>query len=185
MSSCPFCSFDASMRKPRITKKSVLALICCSVACSNRVLAFSHISASTNICLVANSFRSSSTSSTALCMSNELPHLQTQPLPPKASLTSPNLLQKLRLRLGFGKALRERVVHKYFHGVDTKNISQITECFPPTPGGSAIIRDICSLTNRDVMYEDVGKMVTAGFLGERCREFLDAHPDAKVLFHYG
>jgi len=97
------------------------------------------------------------------------------------STTSPNILQKVRLRLGFAKHLRERVVHKYFHGVDTKNIPQIIECFQPD---GAIIRDVCSPTNRNATYEDVGKLVTPEFLGERCREFLAAHPDAKVMFHY-
>mmetsp|Transcript_25788 Transcript_25788/g.46723 ORF Transcript_25788/g.46723 Transcript_25788/m.46723 type:complete len:263 (-) Transcript_25788:325-1113(-) len=121
---------------------------------------------------------------------NDDPHLQTRPLPPPSSSTPttttssspPAIFQKIRLRLGFAKHLRERVVHKYFHGVDTKNISQIIECFHSE---GAVIRDICSLSNRDASYEDVGKLVTPDFLGERCREFLAAHPDAKVMFHHG
>jgi hypothetical protein len=112
------------------------------------------------------------------------PHLHTTPRAPSSSTSSsssPSLLQKLRLRLGHGKHLREAVVHKYFHGVDTKNIPQIVECFHPD---GAIIRDVSSLANKDVSYEEVGKVVSAEFLGERCREFLEAHPDAKVMFHY-
>lgn len=38
--------------------------------------------------------------------------------------------------------------------------------------------------NRDVSYEDVKSLVSPEFLGERCREFLEAHPDAVVMFHY-
>ncbi len=110
------------------------------------------------------------------------PQYQTFPLPPLPSLTSPSILQKLRLKLGFGKALRERLVHKYFNGVDTQNIQQIAECFHPD---GAIIRDVCALTNKDVPYDEVGRLVSPEFLGERCREFLVAHPDADVLFHYG
>ncbi len=111
------------------------------------------------------------------------PQLQLQPIAPTDNITGlPLLIKKIGLRLGRGKQLREEVVHKYFHGVDTKNIPQIVECFHPN---GAIIRDICSLANRDVPYDQVGKKVTPEFLGERCREFLAAHPDCKVKFHHG
>eukprot|EP00584_Thalassiosira_punctigera_P024815 CAMPEP_0172556364 /NCGR_PEP_ID=MMETSP1067-20121228/65690_1 /TAXON_ID=265564 ORGANISM="Thalassiosira punctigera, Strain Tpunct2005C2" /NCGR_SAMPLE_ID=MMETSP1067 /ASSEMBLY_ACC=CAM_ASM_000444 /LENGTH=244 /DNA_ID=CAMNT_0013345157 /DNA_START=48 /DNA_END=782 /DNA_ORIENTATION=- len=124
---------------------------------------------------------STSSSVTSLGASSNEPHLRPRPRPPSKSTTDPNFLQRIRLRLGFAKGLRERVVHKYFHGVDTKNIPQIVECFE---ADGAIIRDVCSLSNRDASYEDVGKLVAPEFLGERCREFLAAHPDAKVMFHY-
>ena len=125
--------------------------------------------------------RATSSSSAALRSASD-PHLEIRPRAPTDALTSPTLLQKLRLRLGLGKDLRERVVHKYFHGVDTQNIPQIVDCFSEE---GATIRDICSLANRDVSsYEEVGKEVTPEFLGERCREFLAAHPDCKVMFRY-
>mmetsp|Transcript_3984 Transcript_3984/g.8815 ORF Transcript_3984/g.8815 Transcript_3984/m.8815 type:complete len:239 (+) Transcript_3984:86-802(+) len=153
---------------------------------SHRALSFSPIVRVSFPAATANSpFSSRSVISppTRLKESNQDgPHLHTRPLPPPmTSAAAPNLLQKVCLKLGLAKNLRERVVHKYFHGVDTKNIPQIVECFQPD---GAIIRDVCSLTNRDVSYEDVGKMVTPEFLGERCREFLAAHPDANVMFHY-
>eukprot|EP00578_Thalassiosira_sp_NH16_P015463 CAMPEP_0181126580 /NCGR_PEP_ID=MMETSP1071-20121207/27717_1 /TAXON_ID=35127 /ORGANISM="Thalassiosira sp., Strain NH16" /LENGTH=249 /DNA_ID=CAMNT_0023212215 /DNA_START=15 /DNA_END=764 /DNA_ORIENTATION=- len=133
--------------------------------------------------LFIRSTRVFSASSSSILKDSHDPHPQTtHPLPPIASLASPGTLQKLRLRLGLGKELRERVVHKYFHGVDTKNIQQIVECFHPD---GAVIRDISSVANRDVPYEDVGRMVSPQFLGERCREFLEAHPDAKVMFRLG
>ncbi|KAL7499877.1 hypothetical protein ACHAWT_008725 [Skeletonema menzelii] len=111
------------------------------------------------------------------------PQLQLRPIAPTDNITGlPLLINKIGLKLGRGKQLREEVVHKYFHGVDIKNIPQIVECFHPD---GAIIRDVCSLANRDVPYEQVAKMVTPDFLGERCREFLAAHPDCKVKFHHG
>jgi hypothetical protein len=111
------------------------------------------------------------------------PQLQTLPISPTDNITGlPLLIKKIGLKLGRGKQLREEVVHKYFHGVDTQNIPQIVECFHPE---GAIIRDICSLANRDVPYDQVGKLVSPEFLGERCREFLAAHPDCKVKFHHG
>merc|ERR1719375_3122077 len=38
------------------------------------------------------------------------PHTLTEPLAPIDSLARPSALQRLRLRLGYGKSLRERVV---------------------------------------------------------------------------
>ena len=114
-------------------------------------------------------------------------HLETSPLapPPSSSSARLSILQKLSLKLGYGKSLRERTVHTYFHGVDTKNIPQIINCFSKDNG--AIIRDVCALSNRDASYEELGKKssVTPDFLGERCNEFLGAHPDCCVKFHYG
>ncbi len=111
------------------------------------------------------------------------PQLQTRPIAPADNIAGfPLLIKRIGLKFGRGKQLREEVVHKYFHGVDTQNIPQIEECFHPE---GAIIRDVCSLTNRDVSYDQLGKLVSPQFLGERCREFLAAHPDCKVKFHHG
>lgn len=111
------------------------------------------------------------------------PQLQTRPIPPTNNIAGlPLLISKFLLKLGRGKHLREEVVHKYFHGVDTKNIPQIIDCFHPD---GAIIRDVCALTNKDVSYDEVGKLVSPQFLGERCNEFLQAHPNAVVKFHHG
>ena len=77
----------------------------------------------------------------------------------------------MQLKIGYGKSLRERTVHTYFHGVHTKNISQITNCFS---NEGCIIRDVCALTNKDVDYEELSKLVMPEFLGERCNEFLMA-----------
>ena len=97
-------------------------------------------------------------------------HLQSSPLPPPKS-SKPSKLQSIQLKLGYGKSLRERTVHSYFHGVHTKNIPQIVNCFSKE---GCIIRDVCSLANRDVSYEELSKKVLPDFLGERCNEFLMA-----------
>ncbi|KAL7439846.1 hypothetical protein ACHAXM_006902 [Skeletonema potamos] len=93
------------------------------------------------------------------------PQLLTRPISPSNNFTGfPLLIQTIGLKLGRGKQLREEVVHKYFHGVDTekKNAS--------SRGGN----------------HQVGKLVSSQFLGEeRCREFLATHPDCKVKFHHG
>ena len=98
------------------------------------------------------------------------PHLQASPLPPPAN-TEPSIVQSIQLKLGYGKSLRERTVHSYFHGVHTKNISQIINCFSKE---GCIIRDVCALGNKDVDYEELSKNVMPEFLGERCNEFLMA-----------
>lgn len=111
------------------------------------------------------------------------PQLQTRPIAPTDNITGfTKLIKTIGLKVGHGKQLREEVVHKYFHGVDTKNIDQIVECFHQD---GAIIRDVCSLANRDVSYDQVGKSVSPQLMGERCREFLAAHLDCKVKFHHG
>ena len=130
----------------------------------------------------------SSTTSSMLFLST---HLQTTPLaPPKHTLKQkrPTLLQRIRLKFNIvDKKLREQVVHTYFHGVHTKNISQIINCFSDD---GTIIRDVCNLqssstttTNNENQGE--GKLVSKEFLGERCNEFLMAHPNTVVKFHYG
>jgi len=68
----------------------------------------------------------------------------------------------------------ENVVRKYFDGVNKKDPKQIESCFD----SKATIRDVCGIsdTKRNVMPKD---------LADRCMEFLAAHPDCKVDFHYG
>ena len=101
---------------------------------------------------------------------HHLPHLQSSPLPPPTT-SKLSIIQSIQLKLGYGKSLRERTVHAYFHGVHTKNISQIVNCFSEE---GCIIRDVCSLANREVSYEELSKEVMPDFLGERCNEFLMA-----------
>jgi hypothetical protein len=71
-------------------------------------------------------------------------------------------------------AAMEDVVRKYFDGVNKKDPEQIKSCF----GAKATIRDVCGINDskRDVVAQD---------LADRCMEFLTAHPDTKVDFHYG
>jgi hypothetical protein len=69
---------------------------------------------------------------------------------------------------------REQVVFKYFDGVNKKDRNQIASCF----GDKAIIRDVCCINSSD-------REVTPGDLADRCMEFLQAHPDCVVDFHYG
>ena len=90
-------------------------------------------------------------------------------------LPKPNLVQKLLLKAGGGKALREQVVERYFNGVQLQDREQIVSCF--SKDGTKI-RDVCGVSNSE-------RLATAEQLGERCIEFLAAHPDTKVLFHYG
>ena len=79
------------------------------------------------------------------------------------------------LKVGGGKALREQVVERYFNGVQLQNREQIVSCFSPM---GTKIRDVCGVSNNE-------RLATPDELGERCMEFLAAHPDTKVLFHYG
>ena len=117
--------------------------------------------------------KSRSISSPSKIIMKSLPaHLQSSPLPPPPPTnTKPSIVQSIQLKLGYGKSLRERTVHSYFHGVHTKNISQIINCFSIE---GCIIRDVCALTNKDVDYEELSKIVMPEFLGERCNEFLMA-----------
>jgi hypothetical protein len=68
----------------------------------------------------------------------------------------------------------EAVVHRYFDGVNKKDPVQIRSCFDET----ATIRDVCGVSN-------TVRTVQAGILVDRCMEFVTAHPDCKVDFHYG
>jgi hypothetical protein len=89
--------------------------------------------------------------------------------------SSPNLLQKAILKTGHlgSKRWRENVVKRYFEGVRKQDYEMIESCFAETP----TIRDVCGIS-------DVQKQVTPQLLAERCRDFLKAHPDTTVEFHY-
>lgn len=68
----------------------------------------------------------------------------------------------------------EEVVRKYFDGVNRKDPEQLRSCF----GETATIRDVCGLDATE-------RTVQADVLVERCMEFVTAHPDCLVKFHYG
>jgi len=68
----------------------------------------------------------------------------------------------------------EEVVRKYFDGVNKKDPKQLRSCF----GESAAIRDVCGLDATE-------RTVQADVLVDRCMEFVTAHPDCLVRFHYG
>ena len=88
--------------------------------------------------------------------------------------TKPGLFQKALLKMGRGKRLREAVVERYFDGVQKQDREQIVSCFNPS---GTTIRDVCGVSNSE-------RMATPEELGERCMEFLAAHPDTVVKFHY-
>jgi hypothetical protein len=74
----------------------------------------------------------------------------------------------------FGQKRRmENVVRKYFDGVNKKDPVQIQSCF----GDEATI---C-----DVVVSSTKKTVKSQVLAERCMDFVTAHPDCLVEFHYG
>ena len=68
----------------------------------------------------------------------------------------------------------EATVRRYFQGVTDKDPEQIRSCF----GESATIRDVCAL-------QSSSRTVPAAQLVERCMQFVQAHPDCMVQFHYG
>lgn len=88
---------------------------------------------------------------------------------------SPNPIQKALLKLNRAKGLREQVVENYFKGVDTKDRDLIVSCF----ADNVTIRDVCNL---DASSET--RAATPDILATRCFDFLGAHPDTNVLFHY-
>ena len=77
-----------------------------------------------------------------------------------------SVVGRVRLKLGFGKALREDAVARYFEGVTTKNRELIASCFPAE---GASIRDVCGLSQDE-------KTATRDQLADRCMEFVAAHP---------
>ena len=70
--------------------------------------------------------------------------------------------------------MREKVVERYFDGVTKQNREQISSVFSPE---GTKIRDVCGKKSSE-------RLATAEALGERCMEFLAAHPDTVVMFHY-
>ena len=69
----------------------------------------------------------------------------------------------------------ESVVRQYFEGVNQKNPQLIRDCLDD----SAVLWDVCALrasSQRKVKAED---------LVERCMDFVTAHPDCRVQFHFG
>lgn len=68
----------------------------------------------------------------------------------------------------------EDVVRRYFDGVNKKDPDQIKSCFEE----EATIRDVCGMN-------DAKRSVRSQDLADRCMDFLAAHPDCKVDFHYG
>uniref|UniRef100_A0A7S4JJF8 SnoaL-like domain-containing protein n=1 Tax=Odontella aurita TaxID=265563 RepID=A0A7S4JJF8_9STRA len=89
--------------------------------------------------------------------------------------SSPSFVQKALLKSGRGKSLREEVVGRYFDGVNKKDAEQIASCFG---SDGARIRDVCGPSG-------VEREASRDQLADRCMEFLAAHPDARVDFHYG
>ena len=69
---------------------------------------------------------------------------------------------------------RENVVVSYFDGVNKKDRDQIANCF----ADKAVIRDVCGINSSE-------RQVKPSDLADRCMEFLAAHPDCIVKFHYG
>lgn len=68
----------------------------------------------------------------------------------------------------------EETVCRYFQGVNDKDPGMIRSCF----GDMATIRDVCGIN-------DSKRTVPAQDLVDRCMDFLAAHPDCMVQFHYG
>ena len=68
----------------------------------------------------------------------------------------------------------EATVLRYFEGVHTKDPAKIRSCF----GETATIRDVCGI-NSSV------RTVPASDLVDRCMDFVTAHPDCAIDFHYG
>ena len=68
----------------------------------------------------------------------------------------------------------EEVVRRYFDGVNKKDPVQLRSCF----GETATIRDVCGLDSST-------RSVPSDNLVDRCMEFVTAHPDCLVRFHYG
>ena len=94
---------------------------------------------------------------------------------PTTSLSLSTTMQKGLMRLGFGKnRTREQLVLRYFDGVNKKDREQISSCFPKE---GARIRDVCGVSSME-------KYVSQDVLADRCMDFLAAHPDTKVDFHF-
>lgn len=75
--------------------------------------------------------------------------------------------------IGRKTKLMEATVRRYFEGVNQKDPEMLRSCF----GDTATIRDVCGIN-------DTKRTVQSQVLVERCMEFVTAHPDCIVKFHY-
>ena len=105
-----------------------------------------------------------------------------------SAIRPPNLFQKALLKLGRGKPWREAVVECYFDGVQCQNREQIKSCFAPS---GTKIRDVGILAmstttnnNNNNITQKSERLATPDQLGDRCMQFLAAHPDTRVKFYY-
>lgn len=87
--------------------------------------------------------------------------------------SGPSMLERSLLKVGSGKKLREQVVERYFDGVQQQDKDQTVSCFNPL---GTKIRDVCGISSGE-------RISTPDELGERCMQFLAAHPDTKVMFY--
>jgi len=71
----------------------------------------------------------------------------------------------------------ELVVRRYFEGVNETDFIKIRDCFATNAESELRIRDVCGINSN---Y----RKVNVNDLVNRCREFLLAHPDCVVHFHY-
>lgn len=92
----------------------------------------------------------------------------------------PNLFQKTLLKLGLGKHWREAVVECYFDGVQRQNRDQIVSCFAPSGTKIRDVGILAASTNNNKSE----RWATPDQLGDRCMQFLGAHPDTRVKFHF-
>ena len=93
---------------------------------------------------------------------------------------SPNLIRKAFLKLGLGIQWREEVVECYFDGVQQQNRDQIVSCFAPSGTKIRDVGILATSTNSDISE----RLASPDQLGDRCMQFLAAHPDTRVKFHF-
>jgi hypothetical protein len=67
---------------------------------------------------------------------------------------------------------KEAVVRRYFAGVNAKDREMIMSCFADT----VELRDMCGISR------GAPRMAKASDMGDRCMEFVAAHPDCEVHF---
>eukprot|EP00537_Pseudo-nitzschia_pungens_P007595 CAMPEP_0172360220 /NCGR_PEP_ID=MMETSP1060-20121228/4295_1 /TAXON_ID=37318 /ORGANISM="Pseudo-nitzschia pungens, Strain cf. cingulata" /LENGTH=393 /DNA_ID=CAMNT_0013082161 /DNA_START=47 /DNA_END=1229 /DNA_ORIENTATION=+ len=92
----------------------------------------------------------------------------------RASSSSPSSSSSSSTEANPTDTREEAVVRRYFDGVNRKDPVQLRSCFAET----ATLRDVCGLDATE-------KTVPADLLVDRCMEFVTAHPDCLVRFHYG
>uniref|UniRef100_A0A7S0G9T3 inositol-phosphate phosphatase n=1 Tax=Proboscia inermis TaxID=420281 RepID=A0A7S0G9T3_9STRA len=95
-------------------------------------------------------------------------HIRPKPftmISPKASVTTPTA--------SHDATSSEEVVRRYFEGVTQKDPVMLRSCFDDT----ATILDVCGSNSECT--------VNSQDMVQRCMEFVGAHPDCSVRFHYG